>query len=223
MSGMRLPKPIALALLAGSVVLASLPALAQGTAAPSGFIKLPPAVIAEFKGGASKFMDNYKSGGLPLTNQVKNLVLSDSTTLADILTAAKSTTSVQNAAIGAGLAEAARAIAPTNPQLATEIQTQVVASGLADLLAAYTAVSNSTVTAATGGGGGGGGGGAGGGVGGPVGGVLNSDGGNNGSTTAASSSSATNSAFSSGISPGGSPPSGGSTTATTTSVSPTSL
>jgi len=226
MLGSKFRRRAAAIMMAGAMGLAGSSVWAQAGGGPAGFLKLPDSVIADFKADPAKFLDRYKSGGLPLSSEVKDLALTDPSTLPDILTAAKSTNSVQSAAIGAGLAEAAREVASTNPQLATQIQTQVVGSNLAEIVAAYIAVSNSPVTTSTAAGGGGAGGGAvGGGSGGPVGGVTTSGGTNGGAgsgTGTGSSGTQSPSSFNS-LGGGGSPPSGGSTTATTTSTSPTGI
>jgi len=188
-----------------------------------GFIKLTASAIAEFKADPAKFLDRFKSGGLPLSNAVRDLVLSDLATLGDVISLSKSANSAQAAAIGAGLAEAARLVASNNPALSTQIQTQVLASAPPEVAAAYTAVSNSPVTTSIGGGGAGGGGGegAGGGAGGAVGGSGVSGGGNGGSSTAAGSSGVVNSSSFSSLGGGGSVSTGGSTTSTSSSTSPT--
>ena len=198
-----------------TLAVASQPGFAQSVPP---FIKLPPGVISEFNADPAKFLDNYRSGGLPLSNEIKDLVLTDPTTLGSIINASKAVTSVQGAAIGGGLAEAARAIAASNPQLATQIQTQVLASAPTDVAAAYIAISNSPVTASTGGGGGGGGG-AGGGDGGAVGGPIGSGNSNNGGSAAGSSGAANGSTFG-GLNGFGSVPGGGTLAATTSSTSP---
>ena len=222
MRNLRWHGAVRIALLLGMAALGAPPVHAQtAPRAASGFIKLPPAVVAEFNADPAKFLDKYKSAGLPLSNQIKNLVLTDPAILSDLLAASRLATSAQNAAIGAGLAEAAREIAANNPLLATQIQTQVLASAPTEVAAAYIAVSNTPITAAVGGSGGGGGGGFAGGVGGPVGGVANSGGGGGAAAPNSGSFGFGNGSSFNSIGNGGSPPGGGSTAAVRSSTSPT--
>jgi hypothetical protein len=228
--------------LAGAAVLAALsfgageaPAqTAAGSAcarAPS-FTKLPDSAISAFKANPAAMLAAYASAGLPLSTQVRSLMLSDPTLVDSLIDLAKSGNDTQKAAIGAGLAQASQVLVCTNPQLAADIQQKVVASGMAPLITAYIAGSNGTQTAATGGGGGAGAGGGGGGGSGPVGGVGGQSG-SNGGAGAPGSFGTGNGAngFAGGVGGGGgvvggsstttNTVNGGSTATTTFSVSPT--
>ena len=55
----------------------------------------------------------------------------------------------RQAAIGAGMAEAARILAVVDPQLAAQIQLAIAQSGSQSLIAAFVAASNATQTAST--------------------------------------------------------------------------
>jgi hypothetical protein len=131
------------------------------------FAKLPDSAIAQFKANPQGLLATYASAGLPLSSEVRSLVLTDPSLVEVLITVAKRANDAQTAAIGAGLAEAARIIAAVNPQHATQIQVAVAQSALGTLITAYIAGSNATETAAVGGGGGGGDFGGGG----PIGGV----------------------------------------------------
>lgn len=183
-SSMKLPVMAAISALA--LILASpinvSAQTAGGAAHVPSFTKLPDLVIAKFKADPQGLLTTYASAGLPLSTEVRSLVLTDPSLVATLIDVAKSANDAQKSAIGAGLAEAARILAATNPQLAAQIQLAVAQSGLGSLITAFIAGSNATETAAIGGGGGGGGGeGGGGGTGGPTGGVGSSGGSNGGS------------------------------------------
>ena len=175
MAGMNwMQRPATAALSALALLLAGLvPVSAQTTSGPThvpSFTKLPDSAIAQFKANPQGLLTTYASAGLPMSNEVRSLVLTDPSLVDALLTVAKGANDAQKAAIGAGLAEAAHILAATNPQLAAQIQVAVAQSGLGPLITAFIAGSNATLTAAVGGeGGGGGGGGPTGGVGGALG------------------------------------------------------
>ena len=201
--------------------------LGNGNAAPSipGFVALPAAEVTTFKADPKDLLKKHQSAGLPLSTAVRNLALTDSSSVAVVISLAgePDTNSAQRAAIGAGLAEAASLVAASDPKLAASIQAQVAGSNIPDLLTAYLAVAASTATGATSGGAGGGGGGAGGGGSGPVGGVTSNSGSNGGSGLGASVPSTQNFPSSFSAASGVAPPSGGATTARTTTTSPAAL
>ena len=202
-----------LALLAASLV----PLGAQPTNGPApipSFAKLPDSAIAQFKANPQGLLTTYASAGLPLSTEVRSLVLTDPGLVDALIAVAKGANDAQKAAIGAGLAEAARVIVATDPKLAAQIQVAVAQSGLEPLITAYIAGSNATVTAATGGGEGGGGGGGGG----PVGGVGGPAGSNTGANPGGGSFGAVNAASPFGAIGGAS--GGGFEASKTLSVSP---
>jgi hypothetical protein len=203
----------ALALLVAGVV----PVGAQTTSGPvhvPSFTKLPDSAIAQFKANPQGLLTTYASAGLPLSNEVRSLVLTDPSVVETLITVAKGANDAQKAGIGAGLAEAAHILAATNPQLAAQIQVAVAQSGLGPLVTAFIAGSNATVTAAVGGGGEGGGAGSGG----ATGGVGASGGSNSGANAGGGSFGSTNSvsAFGSIGGAGG----GGFSSSTSQSTSP---
>jgi hypothetical protein len=197
-------------------------AAGSGNALPS-FAKLPDAAIAQFKSDPQELLRTYSSAGLLLSTEVRSLVLTDPGLVPLLLGVAKQGNDAQKAAIGAGMAEAARVLAAANPQLAAQIQLAVAQSDLGALITAFIAGSNATRTAATAGGGGGGGGGGsgsgggdGGGSGGAVGGATGGVGGSNqGSNPGGVSFGVANGASSFGTGGGG-----GLTSSTTQSTSP---
>jgi hypothetical protein len=179
----------ALALLVAGLV--SVGAQTTGDAAHvPNFAKLPDSAIAQFKANPQALLTTYASAGLPLSSEVRSLVLTDPSLVDALITVAKDANDAQKAAIGAGLAEATRIIVATDPKLAAQIQVAVAQSGLGPLITAYIAGSNATVTAATGGGGGD----AGGGGGGPTGGVGSFTGSNTGANPGGGSFGAINTA-----------------------------
>jgi hypothetical protein len=192
---------------------------AGGLARVPSFAKLPDATVAQFRADPHALLTTYASAGLPLSTRVRSLVLTDPSLVGLLIDLAKGANDAQKAAIGAGLAEAARILAALDPQLATQIQMAVGQSGSGPLIAAFIAGSNATQTAAIGGGEGGEGGG--GGAGGPTGGVGNSGGSNGGSNPGGGSFGAVNEASPFGApGPGGGPPGGGLTSSTGQSNSP---
>jgi hypothetical protein len=176
------------------------------------FAKLSDAAIAQFKADPQALLTTYASAGLPLATEVRSLLLTDPSLIGSLIAVAKNGNGAQQAAIGAGLAQASRSLARTNPQLATTIQQQVAQSGLSPLITAYIAASGQIETAAIGAGGAGAGG-----TGGAVGGLSANGGANGGSNPGANSFSTPNSAT--GFS-NSSSANGGATVTTTTAVSP---
>jgi catechol 2,3-dioxygenase-like lactoylglutathione lyase family enzyme len=78
-------------------------------------------------------------GGARLAVEVRDLALSDPTTLQSILGLLPKASKAQKAAIGAGLAQAARVSARSNPGYAKEIQQAVVRTKDGELIEAYDA------------------------------------------------------------------------------------
>jgi hypothetical protein len=78
-------------------------------------------------------------GGARLAADVRDLALSDPATLPEILSLLPKASKAQKAAVGAGLAKAARMSARLNPGYAKEIQQAVAQTKDADLIQAYDA------------------------------------------------------------------------------------
>ena len=72
------------------------------------FAKLSDSAIAQFKANPQALLTIYASAGLPLSTEVRSLVLTDPGLVDALITLAKGANDSQKAAIGAGLAEAAR-------------------------------------------------------------------------------------------------------------------
>jgi hypothetical protein len=169
------------------------------------------------KADIQELLTTHAAAGLGLSTQVESLALSDPSLVGSLIDAAKNGNDSQQAAIGAGLAEAAQFLASTDPQAAALIQQQVAQSDLSPLTVAFTSVSNGTQTAALGGGGDGDSGGSG-----PVNfGSANGGGGSNGSSNPRPNSFAADNLFT-GFPNGGVGGSGGggSTTNATNSADP---
>lgn len=95
-----------------------------------------------------------------LTRNVRDVLSSDKTSLDSLITLMKAANPDQQTAIAQGLAQAAKAYASNNdPAFANQIQLQVAATGLTEVIKAYAAIAGDTGTASAGGGGGFGGGG----------------------------------------------------------------
>jgi hypothetical protein len=95
-----------------------------------------------------------------LTRNVRDQLTSDKTSLDALIKLLKAGNPDQQTAIAQGLAQAAKAYAANNdPAFANQIQLEVAATGLTEVIKAYAAIAGDTGTASTGGGGGGGGGG----------------------------------------------------------------
>ena len=113
------------------------------------FTKLPNSVIAQFKADPQGLLTTYASAGLPLSARARSLVLTDPSLVDVLIDVSKTANDAQKAAIGAGMAEAARILAAIDPQLAARIQLAVAQSGSESLITAFIAGSNATQTAST--------------------------------------------------------------------------
>ena len=115
------------------------------------FPRLPNSEIETFKANPRTLLTDYPSAGLPLSTRARNLYLSDPGLLATLVDLAKDATDLQRAAIGAGLAEAARMLAAADPQKAAQIQAAIAQSGVNMLIAAFIAGAGGVRAAAIGG------------------------------------------------------------------------
>lgn len=123
--------------------------------------------VSQFLGNPSNLLATNPDGGARVVSTVRDLVLTDASTLTSVINLIAGASQSQQSSIGAGLGQAAQALVRTNPTLANQIQQQLAACGDAcrQALVAYAAVTGNVQIAAGGSGGGGGGGG---GVGGPI-------------------------------------------------------
>jgi hypothetical protein len=120
---------------------------------------LPASVVSTFMASPNQLLTQFPGAGPQLTKQVRELLGSDKNTLPALITLLKLASPDQQTAIAAGLAQAAKAYASNDPAFANQVQTEVAATGIPDVIKAYASIAGDTGTAATGGGGGTGGGG----------------------------------------------------------------
>jgi hypothetical protein len=146
---------------------------------------LPAATVAAFLDNPSQLLAQFPAAGPSMTKQVRDLVVTDKSTLSSLITLLRLAGPDQQTAIATGLAQVAKAYAQTDPAFANQVQVAVAASGIPDVIKAYASIAGDTGTAATGGGGGAAGGGGPSGIGAPT-------GGSNGSTFIAQPSSTAN-------------------------------
>jgi hypothetical protein len=143
-----------------------------GTAAVAA--QLSPQQVSQFLANPSALIAANPDGGGKLVASVRDLMLSDPSppaVLNELITLLKSLNSnLQSAtetqklaisnqisAIGAGLGQAAQALASTNVALANQVQTALAASGVQLAIASYLAETANVQIGSTGGGGSGGG------------------------------------------------------------------
>ncbi len=214
-SGVNARSPIIALAAAAFVALAAPSVNAQppGAATTPALGKLPDATIAQFKANPQSLLTTYASAGLPLSTQVRGLVLTDASLVATLIDLARNANDSQKGAIGAGLAEAARILAASDPAEAAQIRQAVAASGLAPLVTAFMSLADGAIEAASDGGGAAG-------SGGPVGGVGGVAGGNGGGSPGGFSFGQANGASPFGSIGGLGAPGGGLTSSTSQSVSP---
>ena len=129
--------------------------------------KLSDDKVAAFMASPSVILTTYAAGGLPMANEVRALAGSSADTLDALIALVSQASSPQKAAIGAGLARAAKACAGVSPDYAALIQEKIAGVNSPELVTAFLSASNDVQTAAlsggaTGGAAGGAGGGAGG-------------------------------------------------------------
>ncbi len=149
----RSVKPHAMAALSVLAVIVAGPMCARAQTAagvdvvPS-IAKLPNSMIEQFKANPQGLSARYPAGGLALSARARSLVLTDPSLVGVLIDVAKAGNDAQSAAIGAGIAEAARILAMVDPQLAAQIQLAIAQSGSNSLIAAFIAASNATQTTA---------------------------------------------------------------------------
>jgi hypothetical protein len=153
---------LAIVFLSGSVALgaASVAAYAQtaptaaASAASAGCFVAPAALspgdVSAFVAEPASLLTDYPAGGLPMSGRVRGLAGTSADTLAPLVSLLGNANPSQIAAIGAGLARAARACAPINPEYAAQIQETVAGAGNSVFEAAFLGASADTQTAALG-------------------------------------------------------------------------
>lgn len=158
--------------------------------------RMSDAEISAFLAAPESLLSQFSSGGLPLSNQARSLAGSSADALSPLIAIAAKANAGQAAAIGAGLARAARACATVNPEYASRIQDAIADSGNRALETAFLAANSETQTASLGGGLSGGGSATGGA--GAIGGGGTPGGGSNGGAGTTASTGSGSSSFSSG-------------------------
>lgn len=104
--------------------------------------------VQAFLAAPESLLQKYPFGGISMATEVRNLVVSDGSTIDALVALAKTAGPSQKSAIGAGLAQAARALVATQPDLAAAIQQKVAESGDQQLTTAFVAGSSTVQTAA---------------------------------------------------------------------------
>lgn len=122
--------------------------------------KLPDTEISAFIGNPNGLLVDNPAGGLPMSSRVRALAGSSGAAVQAVVSLVPSANIEQRAAIGSGLARAARACARPNPLYAAFIQEQVASIEAAEVITAFLAASEEVQTAAVAGAGGAAGGGA---------------------------------------------------------------
>ena len=132
------------------VALAAMAALAPSVAAQiaSRPHALAKTTIERYERDPQALLSDFSAGGLALASRVRAFVMSDPSATATLLALARTANDAQKAAIGAGLAEAAKALARIDPQAAEAIRRQVAQSGIDVLVTAFFAALSATVTQA---------------------------------------------------------------------------
>lgn len=113
--------------------------------------RLSDADVAAFLANPGVALADNPSGGLPLSSRVRSLAGSSAASVDAIISLVPTATIEQRAAIGSGLARAARACARVSPLYAAFIQEKVAGIDSPDVIAAFLAASEDVQTAALGG------------------------------------------------------------------------
>jgi hypothetical protein len=126
--------------LAGSASICMVaPGFAQSSLSPSAFLANPTQILTP-----------NQDGGPQLVSLIRTLAAADPSALPAILGLLANATKDQKAAIGAGLAQAARIVLRTNPVYANDIQQAIAKTKDQDVVLAFTAASGDQPTGATG-------------------------------------------------------------------------
>ena len=112
--------------------------------------QLPVQSIGAFSGNPSDMLRNFPEGGSHMLGQVRDLAASDPATLPLILGLIANANKDQKAAIGAGLAQAARICVRTDQAYATEIQQAIAQTKDQDVVLAYAGMAGDQPTGSTG-------------------------------------------------------------------------
>lgn len=124
------------------------------TGSPSCFLSplaVDPAAITAFRSAPQNLLTPYPDGGSRMAQDVRGLAGTDIHTVPVLIDMARTASPGQTAAIGAGLAQAARACVRQRPDVAQIIQQLIIRAGLAPLTTAFVSSSGDVATAAVGG------------------------------------------------------------------------
>jgi hypothetical protein len=156
-SGAKLGGLIASAMTAGILLMAPVHAVAAPAGA-GGACFVSPAKMSDSE--VESFIDNppgllteFPTGGLALSTRIRALAGSSAAALDPIMSLAASASPPQIAALGSGLARAARSCASSNPEYAALIQEKVALLNNKELALAFESALNDVQTAALGPGG----------------------------------------------------------------------
>lgn len=111
---------------------------------------LSAADVSAFLSAPDALLTNFPSAGLPLANRVRSLAGTSADTLPAMIGLLPRANPSQVAAIGAGLARAARACAAINPEYAARIQDAVAGTNNSAFETAFLGATSETQTAALG-------------------------------------------------------------------------
>jgi hypothetical protein len=125
------------------------PAFAANSSPRLAAYQLPENVVTEFERDPDAVLKRYEASALLLSDQVRNLVVSDSGTAPTLIGLCGAEANTKCGAIGAGIAEAITLIAPDDPKLSSDLQTLVLNSKSKDLVTAYLAVFSNVQTTST--------------------------------------------------------------------------
>jgi len=134
-----------------SLVAAGSLVIHPGTASAA---QLTPQQVTQFLANPSALLAANPNGGDALVSTIRDLLLSDHSTLSAIIALLGSATPDQQSAIGSGLGQAAQA---SDPAFASQIQRLLAESGSPLAIASYQTTTGNVQIGAGGGGGGGGG------------------------------------------------------------------
>lgn len=124
------------------------------TGSPSCFLSplaIDPSAVVAFRSTPQNLLTPYPDGGGRMAQDVRGLAGTDVHTVPMLIDLARNASPGQTAAIGAGLAQAARACVRQRPDVAQIIQQLIIRAGLAPLTTAFVSSSGDVATAAIGG------------------------------------------------------------------------
>jgi hypothetical protein len=133
-------------LMAAVAALTTMSAFASAVAAQT---VNPPLILAKatsdrYQNDPQALLSDFSAGGLALSSRVRALATADPSVAATLIGLARTANDAQKAALGAGLAEAVKALTKTDPKAADAIRQLVAQSGIDALVTAFIAASTPT-------------------------------------------------------------------------------